>query len=167
MRPDCSADRSLPAELRLISMLRLSIREVKRAGKSALAPLSLSPVQYAIMADLNDAGRAIPQKEFALRYALSSGRCLREIIGLADRGMVRRTPADGGPIVELTEHGESILSAATAMVGQSITEMSRRFPEMEWEYGVRFLLRLSGMVCGGRRLPQPVMFPKRVGSSRG
>lgn len=152
-RPQLIADSrpqsAIPLSRRIGLMLHLAAHRVRDLIQQRFDHFDISPLQYVMLA-LAEAAGEDSLAEAQLHHLLRAHRhaTLPDSTQLVDRGLLQRHSAPEPPhnvSFHITDVGSTVLSILDPLVREIHDALKGDFTDEEWEQGLHFLRRLSGM----------------------
>ena len=117
----------------------------KRVGADITAATGLSDGDFGIVTRIADApGRSLRQNQLASSMGWQRSRLSRHLSRMQERGLVERSPAEGGVTVMLTDEGVRAVVAARPVHARAIHEhLAGRLSEVERGQLVSLVAKLA------------------------
>ncbi len=137
-RPDSADDETLPDAFWSVA------RQLREASHQSLAPWDITPAQLRALRVLRHHG-TLRLSELSGHLHIAARSTTEVADALESRGLVRRRPDPGdrrATLVELTEHGASVLDAIRAARGTEAERVFGRLSQTDRAHLARILRKL-------------------------
>ena len=130
-------------------MLHLGLHRICELLQPRFKRFDISPLQYVILALAEAAGEgSLAEAELHHLLRAHPRETVPDSIQLVDRGLLQRYSSPTPPhcvSFKITDAGSAVLGVLDPLVREVHETLKREFSDEEWEQGLRFLRRLSGM----------------------
>lgn len=119
-------------------------RQLREASHESLAPWDITPAQLRALRVLKHHGQ-LRLSELSDHLRIAARSTTEVVDALESRGLVRRRPDPGdrrATLVDLTEHGESVLDAIRAARGSETERLFGRLSQTDQAHLARILRKL-------------------------